>query len=96
MTTSGGFAVVHIQRIKEAAKNQRRQAKKLTEVFSNRMRTNIHAFSARLKDFPEFMSLWEKESLAAEQFLSAERKARRPSKKKVARAIGEAKHKRAT
>jgi hypothetical protein len=81
---------------KRSGKNQRRQAKKLTEVFSNRMRTNIQAFSARLKDYPEFMSLWEKESGAAETFLAAERKARKPSNKKVARAIGDAHHKRAT
>jgi hypothetical protein len=30
------------------------------------------------------MSLWEKESLAAEAFLAADRKTRRPSKKKAA------------
>jgi hypothetical protein len=42
------------------------------------------------------MSLWEKESLAAEAILAAERKARKPSKKKAARAIGDAQHKRAT
>jgi len=37
-----------------------------------------------LKDYPEGMSLWEKESLAAEAFLAAERKARKLSKQKPA------------
>jgi hypothetical protein len=42
------------------------------------------------------MSLWEKESLAAEQFLAAERKAKKPSKKKATRTIGDSQRKRAT
>jgi hypothetical protein len=46
-------------------------------------RTKIESFSAHLKNYPEGMSLWEKESLAAEAFLAAERKARKPSKKKA-------------
>jgi len=58
--------------------------------------TKTKAFSAYLKDYPDGMSLWEKESLAAEAFLAAERKARKPSKKKPARAIRDAQHKRAT
>jgi hypothetical protein len=47
-------------------------------------RTKIEAFSSYLKDYPERMSLWEKESRAAEAFLAAERKAMQPSKKKAA------------
>jgi hypothetical protein len=47
-------------------------------------RTKIKAFAAHLKDYPDGMSLWEKESLAAEAFLAAERKARKPSKQKAA------------
>jgi hypothetical protein len=40
------------------------------------------AFSAHLKNYPDGMSLWEKESLAAEAFLAAERKARKLPKQK--------------
>jgi len=46
-------------------------------------RAKIEAFSAFLKDYPEGMSLWEKESLAAEAFLAAERKARKLSRQKA-------------
>jgi hypothetical protein len=42
-------------------------------------RAKIEAFSAFLKG----MSLWEKESLAAEAFLAAERKARKLSRQKA-------------
>jgi hypothetical protein len=48
-------------------------------------RTKIEAFSAYLKDYPDGMSLWEKESLAAEAFLASERKATKLSKQKAAR-----------
>jgi hypothetical protein len=58
--------------------------------------TKTKAFSAYLKDYPDGMSLWEKESLAAEAFLAAERKARKPSKKKATRTIGDSQRKRAT
>jgi hypothetical protein len=44
-------------------------------------RTKIGAFSSYLKDYPEAMSLWERESLAAEAFFAAERKAKKRSKK---------------
>jgi hypothetical protein len=37
-----------------------------------------------MKDYPDAMSLWERESVAAEAFLAVERKARKPSKKKTA------------
>lgn len=47
-------------------------------------RTKIKAFSSHLKEYAEGMSLWEKVSLAAEAFPAAERKARKPSKKKAA------------
>jgi hypothetical protein len=56
----------------------------------------IKAYSPNVLDYPGNMSMWEKESLAAEAYLAAERKARKPSKKKAARAIGDAQHKRAT
>jgi hypothetical protein len=42
----------------------------------------VKAFSTNFKDYPVNMSLWEKESLAAEAVLAAERIA----KKKTARA----------
>jgi hypothetical protein len=37
----------------------------------------IKAFSTNVKDYPTSMSLWEKESLAAEAVLAAERKAKK-------------------
>jgi hypothetical protein len=56
----------------------------------------IKAYSPNVLDYPSNMSMWEKESLAAEAYLAAERKARKPSKKNAARAIEDAPHKRAT
>jgi hypothetical protein len=47
-------------------------------------RTKIETFYSHLKDYPEAMSLWEKESCAAEAFLAAERKAKKRSTKKTA------------
>jgi hypothetical protein len=40
-------------------------------------RTKIKAFSTNVLDYPINMSLWEKESLAAEAALAAERKRRK-------------------
>ena len=57
-------------------------------------KNKIKAYSPNVLDYPSNMSMWEKESLAAEAYLASERKARKPSKKKVA--IGDAQHKRAT
>jgi hypothetical protein len=45
--------------------------------------TKIKAFSSYLKDYPAGLSLWEKESLAAEAYLADDKKARKPSKKKA-------------
>ena len=45
-------------------------------------RTKIKAFYAYLRDYPDGMSLWAKESLAAEAFLAAKRNARKLSKQK--------------
>ena len=59
-------------------------------------KNKIKAYSPNVLDYPGNMSMWEKESLAAEACLAAERKARKPSKKKVARAIGDSHRKRAT
>jgi hypothetical protein len=43
----------------------------------------IKAFSTNVNDYPSGMSLWEKESLAAEAVLAAERKAKKKSSKKI-------------
>jgi hypothetical protein len=42
----------------------------------------IKAFSTNVKDYPINMSLWEKESLAAEAILAAEKKAKKKLYKK--------------
>jgi hypothetical protein len=44
--------------------------------------TKIKAFSTNPRDYPINMSLWEKESLAAEAVLAAERKAKKTLSKK--------------
>jgi hypothetical protein len=44
--------------------------------------TKIKAFSTNPRDYPINMSLWEKESLAAEAVLAAERKAKKAFSKK--------------
>jgi hypothetical protein len=44
--------------------------------------TKIKAFSNNPRDYPRNMSLWEKESLAAEAVLTAERKANKAFFKK--------------
>jgi len=44
--------------------------------------TKIKAFSTDVRDYPSNMSLWEKESLAAEAVLAAERKAKKAFFKK--------------
>jgi hypothetical protein len=44
--------------------------------------TKIKAFSSNVLDYPSNMSLWEKESLAAEAGLAAERKAKKAFLKK--------------
>jgi hypothetical protein len=44
--------------------------------------TKIKAFSTNVRDYPITVSLWEKESLAAEAVLAAERKVKMPSFKK--------------
>jgi hypothetical protein len=45
----------------------------------------IKAFSTNVRDYPINMSMWEKESLAAEAILATERKAKKKlSKKKPA------------
>jgi hypothetical protein len=44
--------------------------------------TKIKEFSTNARDYPSNMSLWEKESLAAEAVLTAERKAKKPFFKK--------------
>jgi hypothetical protein len=47
----------------------------------------VKAFSTNFKNYPANMSLWEKESLAAEAVIAAERKAKKkPAKKKPATA----------
>jgi hypothetical protein len=45
-------------------------------------RTKIKAFSTNVLDYPINMSLWEKESLAAEAVVTAERKAKKAFFKK--------------
>ena len=50
----------------------------------------IKPFSTRVDDYPMTMSLWEKESLAAEATLAAERKAKRTlAKEKPTRKLRE-------
>jgi hypothetical protein len=44
--------------------------------------TKIKAFSTNPRDYPIKMSMWEKESLAAEAVLAAERKAKKAFFKK--------------
>jgi hypothetical protein len=44
--------------------------------------TDIKALSTNPRDYPSNMSLWEKESLAAEAVLTAERKAKKAFFKK--------------
>jgi hypothetical protein len=44
--------------------------------------TKIKAFSTNVRDYPSNMSLWERESLAAEAVLAAERKVRKAFLKK--------------
>jgi hypothetical protein len=59
-------------------------------------KNKIKAYSPNVLDYPGNMSMWEKESLAAEAYLAAERKGRKPSKKKATRTIGDSQRKRAT
>ena len=59
-------------------------------------KTKIKAYSPKVLDYPTNISIWEKESLAAEAYLAAERKAGKPSRKNAARAIADAPHKRAS
>jgi hypothetical protein len=47
-------------------------------------KNKIKVHSPNVLDYPGNMSMWEKESLAAEAFLAAERKASQPTKKKAA------------
>jgi hypothetical protein len=44
--------------------------------------TKIKAFSANVRDYPSNLSLWEKESLAVEAVLAAERKGKKAFFKK--------------
>jgi len=59
-------------------------------------KNKIKAYSPNVLDYPGNMSMWEKESLAAEAYLAAERKGRKPSKTKATRTIEDAPHKRVT
>jgi hypothetical protein len=79
-----------------SAKNnpKNRQRSKMTQTRAEIARST--QFFSSLLDYPSNMSMWEKESLAAEAYLAAERKARKPSKKNAARAIEDAPHNRAT
>jgi hypothetical protein len=47
-------------------------------------RTKIEAFTAHLKNYPDSMSLWGKESFAAEAFRASDKKARKLSRQKAA------------
>jgi hypothetical protein len=52
------------------------------------VKKKIKAFSINVNDYPKLMSLYEKESLAAEAILAAERKARKkPAKRKRSASI---------
>jgi len=46
------------------------------------MKTKIQAFSTNVRDYPESMSSYERESLAADAVLAARRTAKKYSKKK--------------
>jgi hypothetical protein len=50
----------------------------------DRVTRKLRAFSTDVKDYPEGMSLYEKESLAAEAVLAARRKAKKKTARKPA------------
>jgi hypothetical protein len=46
-------------------------------------KNKIKAYTPNVLDYPSIVSMWERESLAAEAFLAAEKHARKLSKKKA-------------
>jgi hypothetical protein len=77
MTCGERNATIHSS---ETVHAQRLASHESVGYLSSVTRTKIKAFSSHLKDYPDGMSLWEKESVVAGAFLSPQKKARKTSK----------------